>query len=637
MPSGTIVPMPPSVSPEQPSSSASVPASFFRFGWEEWSLLLLCLFLFFWRLGGAPLFDLDEALYVGGAKQMIVMGDIVTPRLNARPAWNPDLTNVPFYEKPILVYWLPAASMRLFGIHEFAARLPVALASLLTTGLVVLAGRRWFGRRAGLLAGLVYATAPLTVLDARQMTTDGLLVLWFTLAMLAFWQCRKSGNEEEIRKFGNQAISQFPPLLFWTVCALAALTKGLVGLLLPLVVIVVYLTLDRVVLWVRCRRWNGWSVRSGLRLHRPREVWQGLGRLRPVIGLLLFLLLTIPWHYLVWKAGGQDSNGRTWVQEYVIRQHVGRFQGMDKVHNAPLPSYFAFFLVGFFPWACFAPAAFRARTEDPPVYRFLLVWFWTIFLFFTAGAAKLPTYIAPAYPAAALLVGRWLDGLLAVPVLPPSTARSLRRGALGALITALLLVIAAVLAPRFTPASSPMSPAMAQLALHLTLLLLVGTAAAWYCFHRGVSDVGWRRGGIACGAGMLAALIGVGCTEGYALARREVMDPFQQAAVAARAEARSGCPVLYYHIVPRRPSMNFYADTYTPYETKETPFLPYLRRLLSPARPQAAVIASEPVWRTILKPELDAAPDVSVEHLPIPEEGAGGWLLLRLTLRSDQP
>src|ERR1700712_4819395 len=106
----------------------------------EWSVAILCLFLFFWRLGGVPLFDLDEALYVTGARQMVLSGDIVTPRLNSRPLTRPSEQAVPFFEKPILVYWACAASLRAFGMSEGAARLPVAIAALLTTGLVAFAG-----------------------------------------------------------------------------------------------------------------------------------------------------------------------------------------------------------------------------------------------------------------------------------------------------------------------------------------------------------------------------------------------------------------------------------------------------------------------------------------------------------------
>ena len=96
------------------------------------------------------------------------------------------------------------------------------------------------------------------------------------------------------------------------------------------------------------------------------------------LGLLLFLVITLPWHVAILKAGGRDAEGRTWVQEYLIRQHVGRFKGKDTVHNAPPPTYIGYFLIGFFPWACFTPwrrwpgpsrRPARARTRCPTAWR----------------------------------------------------------------------------------------------------------------------------------------------------------------------------------------------------------------------------------------------------------------------------
>src|SRR5690349_14806642 len=112
----------------------------------EIGLALLCLFLFFWRLGSARLFDMDEGFYVTCARVMAISGDWVTPRLNVRPHSNPAETTVPFYEKPILTYWAAASSFKLFGISEQSARLPAAVASLMATFLIVWAGSRWIGR-----------------------------------------------------------------------------------------------------------------------------------------------------------------------------------------------------------------------------------------------------------------------------------------------------------------------------------------------------------------------------------------------------------------------------------------------------------------------------------------------------------
>ncbi|HZP84333.1 MAG TPA: glycosyltransferase family 39 protein, partial [Chthonomonadaceae bacterium] len=606
-------------------------------------------------------FDLDEALYVTCARQMVLTGDIVTPRLNSRPLTNPAETAVPFFEKPILVYWACAASMALFGLSEWTARLPVALAALLTTGLVAWAGTRWFGRRAGLLAGLVYALAPITVLDARQMTTDGLLVLWFTGAMLAFWHCHSAAQDRRSVAFGW-------PLLFWTACALAVLTKGAVGLLLPLLVSGVLLFVSRF-----APRWKR------LRDAEPTDaaainLWASVRSVRPLAGLLLVLVLAAPWHIAIWRAGGRDAQGRTWVQEYILRQHVGRFRGLDTVHNAPPPTYFVYFLFGFFPWACFAPAAFRKPSPPDPLShaageggtlararasasprmknagtikpdirlspsptawergtggegRFLLVWFWTIFVFFSVGAAKLPTYIAPAYPAAALLVGRWLDSALRSSA-SARTLRSVQRGALGALAAAAFLAAVAVFVPPYLPPRAAIPASAVLLIRAVTLLMLAGCLIAWLCLLYG-RGMRWRWGGFGALLAVPMALVGVGCTLGYAVARRDLLGPYQQLAIAARPDAEKGLPVVFYNIIPRRPSMLYYAR-YAPLERKERPLLPFLRPFLQAEPHEADVVLPVRAWKEGLVQELAAVPEMTARVLKQTGGEREGWVLLRI-------
>jgi 4-amino-4-deoxy-L-arabinose transferase-like glycosyltransferase len=635
----------------------------------EWSVAILCLFLFFWRLGGVPLFDLDEALYVTGARQMVLSGDIVTPRLNSRPLARPNEQVVPFFEKPILVYWACAASLRTFGMSEGAARLPVALAALLTTGMVAFAGTRWFGRRAGLLAAAVYATAPMTLVDARQMTTDGLLVLWFTPALLAFYELYSRhalrGQPRPYalfpRRFGRLPVL----LLFWAACALAVLTKGAVGLLIPGMVITAYLLFDKVTALA------GWGDGEGLRFRiagklRSLTVWGGgLKRLQPLLGLLIVAVLTAPWHLAIWRTKDRDAEGRTWTQEYIVRQHIGRFKGLDTVHNAPLPSYFVYFLVGFFPWACFAPAAFR-RAALPPeeagqprlpgrkivgfrlqvsapeallaegvsartshliaTTDFLRVWFWTIFLFFTIGAAKLPTYIVPCYPAAALLTGLWLDRVLREP------RKALKGGALAAAITAGVLVIGALLAPRLVPPDRPIPAEMVAAVRHITLLLLVGCGAAWAWLHWRGQDERGRKIGVGILVATMVGLIALGTSEGYSVADRYILGPYQRAAAAARQDASAGVPVIFYHIIPRRPSMLYYGG-YSPLERKEEPLLPFLKQQFKAPTFTVDVVTAGDVFATKVQQELAQTPDVTAAVVYQEGTERGGWVLVRFRKR----
>jgi 4-amino-4-deoxy-L-arabinose transferase-like glycosyltransferase len=616
------------------------PARIANFG----PLTLLFLFLFCFRLGNVPLFDLDEGLYVTCARQMAISGDLVTPRLNTRLADRPGETTVPFFEKPILVYWAAAGTIRLFGQVEWAARLPAALAALFTGWLVFLVGSRWFGTRAGILAAVVYGAAPLTILDARELTPDGLLVLWFTGILVTF-QALKTGDHN-VSSLRARIVLR---CLFWIFCALAVLTKGIIGLLLPMSIIFLTLLLDHVAFRVRVRGVKRPWLRFAVRL-RAATFWRKeLSNLRPLSGVLLFLLLTAPWFILIWRAGGRDELGHTFVQEYIIRQHVGRFKGQDAVHNLPLPSYLVFFVIGFFPWAGLVPAAFRfrlrglgaAKPPSPRVrmeiereavdrdrHRFLLIWFWTVLLFFSLAAAKLPTYIAPAYPAAALLIGRWLDRVLTAGV-PTSALRSLRRGAASATVIGLLLLAAALIGPRYAPANAPIPEDIKHVALHLTALLAGGSALAWACLRRTDSSVRNATAGIAIQVAQIVILVAVGCTEGYAVAARDVLLPYQRAAMAARDDAAHGVPVVYYNIIPRRPSMLYYAH-YSPYEHKEPGILPYLRLALPADTKQADIVTSRATYDRLLQPELTASPAIRAGIGAEYGDGRSGWLLVRL-------
>src|SRR5712691_212697 len=147
-------------------------------GWLAYGLVAACsLVSFFFGLGTIPLTSPNEGLYAQVAREMVEGSSPILPRANG----------VVYLEKPPLLYWLAAASMRAFGENSFAARLPSALAALATAGLLVAAGRRLWPRSSGALAAVIFATSMGLVLVARQVLFDSLLTLWTTLALLSFW------------------------------------------------------------------------------------------------------------------------------------------------------------------------------------------------------------------------------------------------------------------------------------------------------------------------------------------------------------------------------------------------------------------------------------------------------------------
>jgi len=326
--------------------------------------LLLSGTLFFFHLGTPGLFDADEPAYAQAAREMLESGDWITPHFNGRPR----------FDKPILFYWLISLSYRLFGVTEFAVRFWSALAGVALVLLIAWTARRRFGPPADLWAGLALTTNLLTALLARAAVTDMLLTLFVTLAILAGLE-----TLEGSRRAGWWA------RLGWAAMAFAVLVKGPVGLLVP-----------------------GLALGGSLLFTPERR--RALARLIPWDGPVLFAALTLPWYGLVLAA-----NGWSFVEGFLIKHHITRYTGIVSSHAGPIWFYFPVLLIGFFPWSGFLPAALwrvgrmarRGQAADPG--ECLLVasacWMLGVFVFFSFAGTKLPSYLFPAFPGLALLVG----------------------------------------------------------------------------------------------------------------------------------------------------------------------------------------------------------------------------------------
>ena len=328
-------------------------------------LLLLAGTLFFFQLGATGLFDADEPAYAGAAREMLARGDWVTPHFNGQPR----------FDKPILFYWLILLSYRVFGITEFAVRFWSALAGMGLGVLLWRAARRRIGGEAALWAGVAFSANLLTALLARAAVTDMLLTFFVTAAILAGLA---AVEEPESR-------NRWPARGLWAAMALAVLVKGPVGLLIP-------------------------AMALGGCLVVLREVRAGLRRLFPWEGPVLFLLIAGPWYALALSA-----NGWAFIEGFVIKHHLTRYTGVISSHAGPLWFYVPVVLVGFFPWSGFLPAALwragrtarrrRAEMAGDRLVVTCLCWLTGLFVFFSLAGTKLPSYLFPAVPAMALLVG----------------------------------------------------------------------------------------------------------------------------------------------------------------------------------------------------------------------------------------
>jgi 4-amino-4-deoxy-L-arabinose transferase-like glycosyltransferase len=330
-------------------------------------ILVLCILIgmfFAFMLGNRPLSVPDEGRYVEIPREMVQTGDYLTPRLNG----------VKYFEKPVLFYWLEAFSIRLFGLKEFALRLWPALFALLGCLAVYVAGRRLYGRQSGLIAAAVLASSTLYYALSRAIILDMPVSALLTLSLLSFLV----GTHEPAGWKRRAYLWSF-----YVFAALAVLTKGLIGILIPAMVI------------------GSWIVLLG--------EWRVLKTIYLPTGLALFLLIAAPWHVMVGRANPE------FFHFYFIQEHFLRY--LTTMHNRYQPSWFFIpvVLLGLFPWSAFLvqsikynlSSSWRERHEHRDAL-FLILWAGLVFLFFSVSDSKLVPYILPVFPPLALLIGRYL-------------------------------------------------------------------------------------------------------------------------------------------------------------------------------------------------------------------------------------
>jgi len=396
-------------------------------------LALLAAFALAWfcNLGYRHLIKPDEGRYAEIPREMIVSGDWLTPRINGYK----------YFEKPPLQYWATAASFSAFGPNEWAARLWPGLTGFLGVLLVFWAGSRLFGPPSGLLGAAVAASCALYVIVGHLLTLDMGLSVFMAAAVFAFAVAQAEAALHERRRW---------MLVAWAAMALAVLSKGLVGAVLPIAAVGAYVLLQR--------------------------DWKLLSRLELLRGGLLLLAIAAPWFVLVSLANPE------FPRFFFIHEHFERF--LTKEHDRYQPTWFfvPVLLVGMLPWiVALVPALVRAWPRstvtgfDPR--RFLFVWCAVVFVFFSASSSKLLPYILPLFPALSLLVGDYL--------------RTASRGvlvaqAVVAVLAGAALVFAAPRAPLYSSDSIP--PALLEhyvpWLIAAGMALAVGGVASGACVAR---------------------------------------------------------------------------------------------------------------------------------------------------------
>ncbi|MET0733993.1 MAG: glycosyltransferase family 39 protein [Casimicrobiaceae bacterium] len=332
------------------------------------ALVLVAAVLWFGTLGVRKLTTPDEGRYAEIAREMAVSGDWVTPRYN----------ELKYFEKPPLQYWLTAASYQAFELDEWTARLPGAIAGWLAIFVIGYAGARIASPAAGAYAAAALAGMVWHFGMAHLVTLDALLGFWLAVALAGFLL----GQRASVQAGERRAFM----LIAWAAMAGAVMTKGLIGLVIPAGALFFYTLLTR-----------------------DFAVWR---RLELVLGPLLLIALSAPWFVLV------SNRNPEFAQFFFIHEHFQRFLTTEHRRSGGWWYFIPLLIIGLLPWVGMfvltAIRGWRDAQRDANGFawaRFCLVWIAFVFLFFSASGSKLPSYILPLFPAAALLVGWQLVGV----------------------------------------------------------------------------------------------------------------------------------------------------------------------------------------------------------------------------------
>lgn len=328
-----------------------------------WAIIIGFLLVWFYMLGARTLVPTDEGRYAEMAREMVATGDWITLRLNG----------IKYFEKPPLQTWMNAITFELFGLGNWQARLWTGLCGLLGIALVVHTGRKVFSQRVGIISGLVLGSSLMWAAASHYNSLD-----LSVAAMMAMTLC---GLLLSQRAEASKAEQRNGMLICWIGMALAVMTKGLIGIVLPGGVLFVYTFASR--------DWRIWT-----RLHMGK-------------GLLLFFAIVSPWFILIAIKNPEHPHF------FFVHEHLQRFT--SNVHKRYQPPYFfvAVLALGILPWLGLLFkglwASVKNKDEGFQAKKMLLVWTLFILVFFSVSNSKLIGYILPIFPSLAILIACELE------------------------------------------------------------------------------------------------------------------------------------------------------------------------------------------------------------------------------------
>jgi 4-amino-4-deoxy-L-arabinose transferase-like glycosyltransferase len=511
------------------------------------TLAAFCAFLFYFGLGVFGLVGADEPRYAQIAREMLARRDWITPVLHGRP----------WLEKPVLYYWLAIISYKVFGVSDWAARIPSAFCA---TGMIaaIYAFARRFAPVVALDAALVTASTAACIGFARAASTDMPLAATFTIALLAWYRALQplSGGAGTPGSPASPGATSLPGrraghawlAAAYASLALATLAKGPVAPMLALAIVAIFA-----------------AIRRDLELIRG-TLW--------LPGILLYLVIAVPWYIAV-----QHTTG-SFFREFFLEHNLQRFATNVYRHKQPFWYYLPVLLLSLVPWTMFAGAGFvgalrrRLHGELP---LFLAIWAVIPLLFFSISQSKLPGYILPAIPAWTLLLAVLLQDRLAQDCKPRMILLLLHAA------IAALLVSGAILAPWILQRAPAPQRTVIMAGMAAAVLFIAIALSLWRQGFRALRFVTLVPILLAVALALRAA----GATIDAARSARPVAQ--QVSAIAPRS-----APLAVFHV--RRDlefGLSFYRNAETPsYDRGEIPAADHL--VVAPAGSKSAIAETVP-------------------------------------------
>ncbi len=348
-------------------------------------LFFMCLLFLFFGLNFYPLIDVDETRYAVIAKNLIGSRD-----------WNSLMLNYePFLEKPPLYFWLVALSIKIFGgMSAFAVRFPMAILASFLTFFTYFFGKKVISRKFGIISALVLLTSIFFLILSHVAILDIVLTVFVASALYC----------GVLTDFCEPKFKKYYWFYFYLFMGFGVLAKGVLAFVLPLLIIFVYKL----------------ALKDVKEMFRPMHI---------LPGVIVFFAAVLPWHIIMYL-----EYGNVFVKEYFLLHHFARFIDSANIgRERPFWYFIPVFLLGFLPWTLVFIAAavrgfnkladkfeslqgnlktklaclFEVETNEQKLLLFAWLYFILGFLFFSLSSTKLPTYILPVFPAAALITGHF--------------------------------------------------------------------------------------------------------------------------------------------------------------------------------------------------------------------------------------